>query len=460
MRAFKTIDTFRKLCEYAEEDAIDISEFPDTNTPTHSHAEKNLVERSIEQTVRSIVRGFKTHRSVLVYGDPGLGKTAVIKESANDLARIVDQKLGGKRKVVDWALLSVDEQRHIIDNNLYKDYFFFWDIRTAMLEPSDITGIIDIRSRKEYLEMKPQLYAYIMGIPSSSGMLFLDEINQGHQAVQKALFQLVLDRKIGNLKMNDDWGIVAAGNLGADFNEPLPIALTSRFKAGIMVADAPTWLKWARMNNISEYICEFVEIDPEKNFYEKPSFDNQFACPRSFVTLSEDMEEIYKDFKASNGKLSYDPMTEIEIAAGESCGPAWSRRFMAHLRYMRHFDWDKLVSNPKKHIGLKKNTKETEGVSTDQLHGVLSRCTSELQKRLMGADKKTQIKVAAEMCGILHELDEEWMNVFFSKLNRVDNMITATLFKTILDNKNVEPFKSFMSKDWTRAQASLDKGTK
>jgi hypothetical protein len=448
-----SIERLTDLCEKyvsQEDEQFDITPHVDRYDPLHRHSRNkvtyDLVERSIWQTQEAIVRAFETKQSLLIYGDPGLGKSSIVLASADELAEIVNERTGTKRKVVEWSSLSTEEQREIIDKELYKDYFFVWDIRTAMMEPSDITGIINIRSRQEYLEMKPQLYAYIMSIPESAGLLFLDEINQGHQQVQKALFQLVLDRKMGALKMNDNWGIVAAGNLGDEFNEPLPIALTSRFDSGVMVADANTWLKWARKYGVNEYICSFVESNPEENFYKAPdagNASNQFPCPRSFVALSKAMEWIHNRSKKHPG---YPVLTEIHSAAAGKCGDVWGSRFVTFLQFSRHFDWDKVVADPTKYVTLKKNPNDPAGVKLDEFHGLLLYLVKQIEAR-MKSDKYDKKKTVIELINVISRIDEEWKATFFSKLNTMDRQVTADVISTIFNNKTVEPFKSFNEHD-------------
>lgn len=44
------------------------------------------------------------------------------------------------------------------------------------------------------------------------GILFLDEINAAPPLVQAALYQLILDRRVGEYELPEGWRIIAAGN--------------------------------------------------------------------------------------------------------------------------------------------------------------------------------------------------------------------------------------------------------
>jgi hypothetical protein len=462
------IDSFKNLINlvehYDEDEQFDIADLPDSNTPTHSHNPKggesyDLGEVSIDQLIRLIEDDYEDKRALLIYGASGIGKSDIVASSGHILAK----KLGDNRQVIDWSNIPIAERKQILKSGNYKKYFPIWDIRTSNMEPSDITGMMDITSKEAWIEMKPQEYAYYMSQPDSAGILFLDEINQGHQQVQKALFEVILKRTVSGLHMNDNWGIVAAGNLGSALygNESIPPALTSRMDVCVLVADAPSWLKWARANNINEYICSFVESNPEDNFYGEVTQDNQYPCPRSFAALSKTMYTVWKKamVRKKMGILNYDPVTELNIRANSACGPKWAARFMAFLRFSRHFNWEEMFKNPKKFFTLNKNktnTSNADTVDVDVLHGELLYLTKQSEIRLgevvagakkqMESPKYDKQKTVFELATMLSHLDEEWTTTFLTKLNTVSKNVSIEFIAGIINNREKEPYKSFYNK--------------
>lgn len=104
----------------------------------------------------------------------------------------------------------------------------FIDLRCAQLDSLDLRGLPDKSCDGRTHFLPPAEF------PSDGeGVLFLDELNRSSSDVMAALFQLVLDRRIGQYRLPPGWSIVAAGNFhggdtGYSVNE-LDIAFFDRF---------------------------------------------------------------------------------------------------------------------------------------------------------------------------------------------------------------------------------------
>jgi len=79
------------------------------------------------------------------------------------------------------------------------------------------------------------------------GILFLDEINRAADDVMQAVFQLVLDRKVGSYVLPVGWGIVCAGNFmeGYQVNGFSDPAFLNRFCHMVLSAGESTLDEWA-----------------------------------------------------------------------------------------------------------------------------------------------------------------------------------------------------------------------
>jgi hypothetical protein len=163
------------------------------------------------------------------------------------------------------------------------------------------------------------------------------------------------------------------------------------------------------------------------------------------------------------GILNYDPVTELNVRADVACGPKWAARFMAYLRFSRHFNWEEMVKNPKRFFTLNKSGDKTSGnlVDVDVLHGELLYLTRETELRLGKAvneavieakDKLSKPKVydkqktVFELVTMLSYLDEEWTTTFLTKLNTVSKNVSSEFIAGVLNNKEKEPYKSFYNK--------------
>ncbi|MCJ0874868.1 MoxR family ATPase [Streptomyces sp. AP-93] len=114
---------------------------------------------------------------VLLWGEPGIGKTAALTQLAASL---------------DLPLTTVIASVH---------------------EPSDFSGlpIVGDDPAEQGVPMAPPDWAVRL-VRAGRGLLFLDELSTAPPAVQAALLRLVLERRIGALQLPPEVRIVAAAN--------------------------------------------------------------------------------------------------------------------------------------------------------------------------------------------------------------------------------------------------------
>ncbi|MFD7909252.1 AAA family ATPase [Streptomyces sp. NPDC059752] len=114
---------------------------------------------------------------VLLWGEPGIGKTAALTQLAESL---------------DLPLTTVIASVH---------------------EPSDFSGlpVVGDDPAEQGVPMAPPDWAVRL-VRAGRGLLFLDELSTAPPAVQAALLRLVLERRIGSLQLPPGVRIVAAAN--------------------------------------------------------------------------------------------------------------------------------------------------------------------------------------------------------------------------------------------------------
>jgi MoxR-like ATPase len=111
----------------------------------------------------------------------------------------------------------------------------FLDVRAVQLDPIDLRGLPRIAGTST--EWVPPKFLPTTG----RGILFLDELTSAPQMTQAGCYQLVLDRKLGEYRLPDEWVVIAAGNpaseRGVHFSMPRP--LRNRFVHLHLEADLP-----------------------------------------------------------------------------------------------------------------------------------------------------------------------------------------------------------------------------
>lgn len=86
------------------------------------------------------------------------------------------------------------------------------DIRLSQMDPVDLRGVPSIKD-DQTVWMPPVFFPKDR---DSEGILFLDELNSAPPSVQAAIYQLVLNRKMGEYELPSGWRIVCAGNRVSD----------------------------------------------------------------------------------------------------------------------------------------------------------------------------------------------------------------------------------------------------
>lgn len=186
-----------------------------------------------------------------IHGSPGIGKSYIIQ----DIAKQNDLKL--------------------------------IDIRLSQLDAVDLRGIPTI-SNNQTKWMPP---IFLPSDENSKGILFLDELNSAPLSVQAAIYQLVLDRKIGEYTLPKAWRIVCAGNKiddkGIVFKLPSP--LINRMVHIVLEAKYDDFKIWAIKNDIHPFIIGFLGFRPDLLSTEVPSSTETnpaFCTPRAWNMLS------------------------------------------------------------------------------------------------------------------------------------------------------------------------------
>jgi MoxR-like ATPase len=205
-------------------------------------------------------RCYETKVPIDVKGKTGIGKSWVIKEQAQEIAK---QK---KKKFCEWNELSSEEKRGLLTN--FKDIFLFVDIRLSQLDPTDLKGLINFQD--DFVEWKPQLLWKILSMPGADGIVFFDEANLAPPSVLAACYQIINDRQCGENPISKDVLFVSAGNSLSDkahvFDEPAPLknrrlnyVLADPFMDATAEED---WGKWAADNGIIPSIISFLYFKP------------------------------------------------------------------------------------------------------------------------------------------------------------------------------------------------------
>lgn len=161
------------------------------------------------------------------------------------------------------------------------------DIRLAQRDPVDLCGVWFPDKDKHALEAYPPRWA--LEAAERPCFIFLDEINAAvtklHQA---AAYQIVLEKRVGEVRFHPETVVMAAGNLDDDHAivTPLSSALCNRFAHFTLRVDAASWLSWAADAGLNPSILAYVARHGEEALYANDGEAMAFPTPRSWEMAS------------------------------------------------------------------------------------------------------------------------------------------------------------------------------
>ncbi|GFI15012.1 hypothetical protein IMSAGC009_00167 [Lachnospiraceae bacterium] len=205
-------------------------------------------------------------RPVFLLGAPGIGKTAIMEQIAQEL---------------NIALVSYSMTHHTRQSALGLPFISHKEYQGMKIDVSEYTMSEIIASMYEVMEKS--------GI--REGILFLDEINCVSETLAPSMLQFLQYKVFGRNSVPEGWVIVTAGN-PPEYNKSVrefDVVTMDRLKVLEVEADYKAWKEYARQKGLHPAILNFLELKKEY-FYKIETTVNG----RSYVTARgwEDLSEI------------------------------------------------------------------------------------------------------------------------------------------------------------------------
>jgi hypothetical protein len=234
---------------------------------------------------KAISKAIQKRRPVFLWGPPGIGKSDIVKQ--------IGEQAG--REVVD--------------------------VRLALWEPTDIKGIPYYNADQGKMVWAPP--SELPTDPTSTAIIFLDELNSAPPAVQAAAYQLILNRRVGTYELPKGVDVVAAGNRegdrGVTYRMPAPLA--NRFIHLEAKVDFDDFQEWAVLNKVHPEVVGYVGFAKQDLYdFDPKGASKAFATPRSWVFVSDLLEDD-----------DTDESTLTDLISG-AIGDGLAIKFMAHRK--------------------------------------------------------------------------------------------------------------------------------
>jgi hypothetical protein len=222
---------------------------------------------------------------LLLIGAPGIGKTQVLRQLAQQEAKNL------KKNFIDLTeMITVpDELLNNIRSNP-ESYYLFLRVSSTHIQPDEISALA---IRNGFADLLPFRKLYVFTVPDVYGVLFIDELPNAMDEQMALLFSIMDEKEFSwGFKLSGNVKVVAAGNpaewsrVANTLPEPL------RSKISIINVDPPSIDEWAeymdreypgKWNKVVYAYLKFSQGD----FVRKPDSDTEaYPCPRSWTRLA------------------------------------------------------------------------------------------------------------------------------------------------------------------------------
>ena len=193
---------------------------------------------------------------IMLWGPPGVGKSSIVRRVA-------------ERQGVD-----------------------FIDIRLAQREPVDLRGLPVPDRERGVVDWL--LAGEWPRDPESRGILLFDELTAADRSLQVAAYELILDRRLGDLyRLPPGWLVVGAGNRSEDraVAQTFSSALANRFCHLSLAPDLECWTRWAAGEGLHPDVIAFLRFRPECFFDMEGSVEQGWPSPRSWARVADSLTQ-------------------------------------------------------------------------------------------------------------------------------------------------------------------------
>ena len=254
----------------------------------------HALKLNIKKQLRSGIGKQTKAVPLLIWGSPGIGKTAIVHSLADEFRRSPKYNYNLHIQTIQCGGLTIENWTLTSDNSAEFDGISIKRFTDTAKTWLPVYENVPDREKLEKLdkffndcsflgEGKKAMVASEDGKPFNGGIVFFDEIARTYPNVHKLIFNIAENRSFGdNYIVASGWGFVYAANRAIDDNEadsddPVffpPPAQSNRYTSVLYVPEKKEWLEWASkinkktgFSNIEPFIIQFIKECPEHVWY-------------------------------------------------------------------------------------------------------------------------------------------------------------------------------------------------
>lgn len=330
-------------------------------------------------------------RPIFLLGAPGLGKTAIMEQIAEELGI---------------ALVSYSMTHHTRQSALGLPFIKHKEYDGMEYDVSEYTMSEIISSVYDVMEES--------GI--KEGILFLDEINCVSETLAPSMLQFLQYKVFGRHKVPEGWVIVTAGN-PPEYNKSVrefDVVTLDRLKVLEVEADYKTWKEYASVKGLHNAVTNYLELKKD-DFYHMEMTVNG----RSYVTARgwEDVSEIISLYEEE--KLKVDETLVGQYLRNERIVREFCAYYDLYNKYKRDYKIEEILAGNPAQTAKERAKAASFDERLSLLGMLLDKVQSEMKENMETSEYLTELltslkalktmiekeeKTTQEMAGILKKL--------------------------------------------------------
>ena len=388
-------------------------------------------------------------RPVFLLGAPGIGKTAIMEQIAQELGI---------------PLVSYSMTHHTRQSALGLPFIREREFEGTTYRVSEYT----------MSEIIAAVYDKMEQTGTQEGILFLDEINCVSETLAPAMLQFLQYKVFGQHKVPEGWIVATAGN-PPEYNNSVrefDMVTWDRLKRIDVEPEYDTWRTWAVDVGVHPAVTTYMDIRKGDFYHVESTVDGKaFVTPRGWVDLS-DMLRLYEQLK----------LTVDEKLVGQYLqhGPT-AKQFAIYydlwLKYRSDYQVDAILEGkaPAAILDRAKAAKFDERISligllTDAiLHRVRDiairhAVTADLQRELLAIRRQSaagKMSLAETLVNTIQEAQKKLATAIAGRmLSRGDEEKQRLLIAFLQEQHSVMTVSADKAADFTLLKAAFDKRVK
>ncbi len=254
-------------------------------------------------------------RPVFLLGAPGVGKTAVMEQIAQELGI---------------ALVSYSMTHHTRQSA----------IGLPFIKHEEYEGLEYDVTEYTMSEIIATIYETMKETGIKEGILFLDEINCVSETLAPSMLQFLQYKVFGRHQVPEGWVIVTAGN-PPEFNKAVrefDVAVMDRLKIMNVEADYKVWKEYALENSVHPSIISFLDLKREYFYLIENTVNG-----KSYVTARgwEDLSEILKLYEGA--ALAVDDTLIDQYIRNETVVREFAAYYELYNKYKRDYHVEEIL---------------------------------------------------------------------------------------------------------------------